>query len=99
MKKSDFDGLVKSLKQARKFASGKPVKGMKVHVPADIDVARIRARMGLTQAEFSDQIGVTLATLRNWEQGRRTPEGPARVLLAIVDKDPGIVKRMLASAA
>jgi putative transcriptional regulator len=99
MKKSDFEGLKKSLKQARRFASGKPVKGMKVRVPPEIDVGRIRARTGLTQAEFSDQIGVTLATLRNWEQARRTPEGPARVLLAIVDKDPGIVKRMLAGVA
>ena len=95
MKQSDFDGLVKSVKQARRFVAGKPVKGMKLHVPDTIDVARIRARMGLTQAEFSNQIGVTLATLRNWEQGRRTPKGPARVLLAIVNKDPGIVRRVL----
>jgi putative transcriptional regulator len=95
MKKSDFDGLLKSLKQARRFAAGKPVKGMRVHIPSNIDVARIRQRMGLTQSEFSSQIGVTLATVRNWEQGRRMPEGPARVLLAIVDKDPGVVRRTL----
>ncbi len=48
MKKSDFDGLVKSLKQARRFASGKPVKGMKVHLPAHFDGASIlKAHKGL----------------------------------------------------
>ncbi|HEV2817277.1 MAG TPA: hypothetical protein VGW40_08685 [Allosphingosinicella sp.] len=40
-----------------------------------------------------------VATLRNWEQGRRCPDGPARVLLALLDKDPTIVARTLSAAA
>ncbi len=62
---------------------------------ADPDVPAIRARTGLSQAEFARSIGVKKATLRNWEQQRRRPDGPARVLLALIDKDPGIVQRVL----
>jgi putative transcriptional regulator len=50
---------------------------------------------GLSQAEFARSIGVKKATLVNWEQGRRRPDGPARVLLALIAKDPGIVQRVL----
>lgn len=99
MKDNDFDGLVKSLGEARDFARGRKVKGFKVHVPADVDVATIRKATGLSQAAFSSEIGVSPATLRNWEQKRRAPEGPARVLLALLAKDPTIVRRTLKPAA
>lgn len=99
MKKADFEGLLKGLDEAKTFARGQKVKGMKVHVPRDVDVAGIRSATGLTQLEFSRQIGVSAATLRNWEQKRRSPEGPARVLLALLAKDPDIVRRVLKNAA
>jgi putative transcriptional regulator len=99
MKKSDFEGLMRGLSEARDFARGKKVAGIKVHVPADIDVAAIRARTGLSQNVFARHIGVSAATLRNWEQNRRRPDGPARVLLALIKKDPHIVRRMLSRAA
>jgi putative transcriptional regulator len=99
MKKSDFDGLMRGLKQARAFAKGKPVKGTRVHVPDRIDVAAIRKRAGVSQADFSRQIGVSLATLRNWEQRRRAPQGPARVLLALLASEPRIVEKVLSKAA
>lgn len=51
---------------------------------------RIRKRMGLTQLEFSRRIDVPLETIRNWEQGKREPTGPARALLKILDKNPEI---------
>lgn len=60
------------------------------------DVAAIRARTGLSQAAFAKSIGVAKGTLLNWEQRRRSPDGPARVLLALIDKDPNIVQRALA---
>ncbi len=60
------------------------------------DVSDIRARTGLSQAEFARSIGVKKGTLLNWEHRRRTPDGPARVLLALIDKDPRIVQRTLA---
>ena len=49
---------------------------------------RIRKRLGLTQAEFSFRIGVSVDTIRNWEQGRRYPKGAARSLLKVLDKAP-----------
>ena len=98
MKDADFEGLMKGLEEARNFAKGRKVRGLKVHVPENFDVAAIRKAAGLSQAEFSNQIGVSAATLRNWEQKRRTPEGPARVLLALLARDPNIVKRILEPA-
>ena len=59
------------------------------------DVRAIPARTGLSQAAFARSIGVAKGTLVNWEQRRRRPEGPARVLLALIDKDPTIVQRTL----
>lgn len=60
------------------------------------DVAAIRARTGLSQAAFARSIGVAKGTVLNWEQRRRSPDGPARVLLALIEKDPNIVQRALA---
>ena len=99
MKDEDFDGLLESIDQARAFARGERVEGLKVHAGRPIDIVAVRRRTGLTQEEFSRQIGVSTATLRNWEQGRRKPEGPARILLAMLARDPAIVARTLASAA
>lgn len=99
MKEDDFKGLMKGLSEARAYARGRKVKGLKVHVPPDVDVAAIRKATSLSQVAFSNQIGVSTATLRNWEQKRRAPEGPARVLLALLSKDPGVVKRILGPAA
>jgi putative transcriptional regulator len=59
------------------------------------DVRAIRSGTGMSQAEFARSIGVKKATLVNWEQARRKPEGPARVLLALIAKEPGIVGRVL----
>ncbi len=99
MKKSDFDGLLSSLNQAKEFALTGKKTDVRIHLPKEFDVAKIRAGSGLTQVDFCTQIGVSVATLRNWEQGRRSPEGPARVLLALLAKDPNIVQLLLKSAA
>jgi putative transcriptional regulator len=62
----------------------------------DADYARgIRARSGLTQAEFAARIGVPLETVRNWEQGKRSPRGPARALLKLIDKAPEVAFAVL----
>jgi putative transcriptional regulator len=50
----------------------------------------------MTQENFARVIGVSAGTVRNWEQGRRQPTGPARVLLAMVDRNPGVVSATLA---
>ena len=58
---------------------------------APVDVGAVRERLGLTQQAFAEAFGVSLGTVRNWEQGRSVPEGPARVLLAVIDKAPHVV--------
>jgi putative transcriptional regulator len=87
--------IMQGLEEALAHAQGKDVPGLVVHVPSGLDVSAVRHRTGLSQAAFSRRIGVSAATLRNWEQGRRTPEGPARVLLAMLDRNPRIVEETL----
>lgn len=55
------------------------------------DVAGIRKKAGLSQSAFADSIGVPAGTVRNWEQGRRQPSGPAKVLLALLARRPNLV--------
>jgi putative transcriptional regulator len=61
-------------------------------VDAMLDAAkfarRVRRRLGLTQVEFSDRLGISLDTIRNWEQGKRSPTGAAKALLKVLDKAP-----------
>ena len=62
----------------------------------DADYARrIRAQVRLTQAEFAARIGVPIETVRNWEQGKRHPRGPARALLRLLDEAPDVAFRVL----
>ncbi|MCK9913985.1 helix-turn-helix domain-containing protein [Microbacteriaceae bacterium K1510] len=53
-------------------------------------VRHVRARCGLTQAAFAEKIEVPLETVRNWEQGKRSPRGPARALLKLIDRAPDV---------
>lgn len=63
------------------------------------DVVALRRFVGLTQARFAEALGISVHTLRNWEQGRRRPEGPALALLRIAARHPGIIRENLRSAA
>ena len=60
-----------------------------------IDVRALRKRIGLSQASFSKQYNISLRTLQDWEQGRRKPQGPARVLLQLIDHNPQWVRDAL----
>ena len=64
------------------------LKTTRVTLPKAVDVPAIRARLGLSQEAFAFCMGVSVGTLRNWEQGRREPQGPARALLLIADRKP-----------
>ncbi|MBA3070167.1 MAG: helix-turn-helix domain-containing protein [Hyphomonas sp.] len=88
-----YKSIRKGLEESLAHAKGKKT-GARVHAVtvADPDVAAIRTRAGLSQAEFARSIGVAVGTLRGWEQGRRKPDGPARVLLALIEKRPRIVQ-------
>jgi putative transcriptional regulator len=89
------DRIVQGLREAAAHARGESVPSLKLHVPRKVDVHAIRRRTGLSQELFSRRIGVSPGTLRNWEQGRRTPDGPARVLLAMLARNPRIVEDTL----
>jgi putative transcriptional regulator len=92
--------LIASAKQARLIARGKADPATyRVHIPAKVDVAAIRKRTKLSQNAFAARFGITPATLKDWEQHRREPEGPARTLLLIIDKEPEAVSRALSALA
>jgi putative transcriptional regulator len=59
------------------------------------DVKAVRATLGASQSEFALMIGVSVATLQNWEQGRRTPDGPALALLRVAARNPKAVAQAL----
>jgi len=85
-------GLEDALAYAEGRRDGAVAQDVRVPEP---DVAAIRARSGLSQTAFARSIGVAVGTLRGWEQGRRRPEGPARVLLALIEKRPSLVQEAL----
>jgi putative transcriptional regulator len=79
-------------------AAGMLAAGMEPEA-ADAAYARgIRARSKLTQAEFAARIGVPIETVRNWEQGKRSPRGPARALLKVIEKAPQVAFAVLGTA-
>lgn len=94
MNKSQFSKLVDSIKQAGDIRRGKARPSRQFEFKAE-DVKAIRSKLGLSQSEFALMIGVSVATLQNWEQGRRRPEGPARALLRVAAFDPELVSRAL----
>ena len=71
--------------------TGEALEDVRVYSRPIVDVAALRQRLGLTQQDFADQFGIALGTLRNWEQGRRIPDGPAQLLLLIMEQRPDIV--------
>jgi putative transcriptional regulator len=96
MKQRDFDRLVASIKQAGSIRRGRLRPSRLTEFRPDDDRA-IRAKFAKFQAEFALMIGVSVATLQSWEQGRRQPEGPARALLGVAARSPKAVVEALAS--
>ena len=88
-----FAELVQSVKQMQAIRQGKDVPARRTTgrglAPASaIDVAALRAQFGLSQATFAALLGISVGTLQGWEQGRRRPEGAARVLLRVAAAHP-----------
>jgi putative transcriptional regulator len=69
-----------------------------VAIPSTVDVARIRRKLGLSQELFAMRFGFSVKNIRNWEQGVRQPEGPARAYLLVIDRKPEAVQEALAAA-
>lgn len=90
MKTTDFNELLKSIDEARAIRAGKR-KPSRVITFHPLEVKAIRKRLHVSQTQFAHLIGVSAATLRNWEQGRTYPEGAARALLKIAAHRPDAV--------
>jgi putative transcriptional regulator len=77
------------------------VKGIKTngrvtkYTLPEVNVVAIRTGLGYSQEQFAEHYGFSVGAIRNWEQGRRTPEGPARILLKIIEKNPKIIESVL----
>ncbi len=88
--------LVKSLDEAIAWARGEdvPVRVTTVHVPA-VDIRAVRRKLNLSQTQFAARFGFARASVRNWEQGRTRPDGPARILPAVIARHPEAVEDAL----
>lgn len=87
--------LIESLQEVLEDIQGrKKLKSRNVSIE-DIDVTSIRKKFDLSQSEFSKMFGFSLRTLQQWEQGRRRPQGAARVLLKVIDYAPEVVDKAL----
>jgi putative transcriptional regulator len=91
----DFNQLLASLGEVLALTDDGEGPGGMLQIPYALDVVAIRTKSGLSQAAFARRVGVPVGTIRNWEQGRRTPNGPARILLALLDRNPRIVEETL----
>ncbi len=96
MDKKLFADMVESMKQHNEIAAGTRKAARVTKVDAE-SVKVLRARAGLSQSQFAKLIQVELSTLRNWEQGRREPTGPAKALLTAIKNDPKAVLKALAA--
>ena len=94
MSEDVFEDIKAGMIEALEYAKGNTGESV-THVIEAIDVRAVRNKLGLSQKAFSDVFGVSLGTLRNWEQGRRLPRGPARILMHIIDKEPETVSRII----
>ena len=90
MRENEFDQLAESVRQAGRIRRGE-LKASRVTEYRPTDIKAIRMKLGKSQSEFALMIGVSVATLQNWEQGRRNPGGAARALLRVAEYDPKVV--------
>ncbi len=94
MKDSAYQELMSSVGEAGRIRRG-TLKPSRTTAFKPEDVKAVRTSLGASQSEFALMIGVSVATLQNWEQGRRTPDGPALALLRVVAKNPKAVTEAL----
>ena len=94
MKRELFDDLSKSIKEAGKIRRGraKPSRTFKYDA---VDIRKLRKSVKVSQSQFARMIGVSVDAVQNWEQGRRTPRGPAMALLRVFEENPKVVVNAL----
>ena len=89
-----FDSIARGLNEAISHAKGEKI-AVKIFKPEEVDVSKLRRRMGMTQEQFAARFGFSVATLRHWERGDRTPQGAALVLLNVIKRAPDAVTAAL----
>ena len=87
-----FEKIAAGLADAIAYAEGDTTKG---RIAAGPDVKMIRAKTKLSQAKFAAKLRISVATVRDWEQHRRSPDAPARTLLGMVDADPKVALELI----
>lgn len=85
-----FDSIKQGLLEAVAHAQGDK-ETVRVYQPKQIKVKVLRSRLAMTQEQFAARFGFSVATLRHWERGDRSPQGAALVLLNVIDKNPAAV--------
>jgi putative transcriptional regulator len=91
MRKELFDELLESVKQAAAIERGEMKPSRVFVMDQKNEVRKARASLGLSQNKFAALLGISSATLKNWEQGRRHPTGAAKVLIRIAKQHPRII--------
>lgn len=89
-----FDSIKQGLTEAIAHAKGEN-RDIKVYRPHTVDVKALRQRVHMTQEEFAARFGFSVATVRHWERGDRRPQGPALVLLNVIEKNHAAVLNAL----
>lgn len=91
MKTHDLSGAIEEVIKLRQEAPHSSQQ------QSDLDVKEVREQLGMTQEQFSESFGVSMGTLQQWEQGRRKPNGPALLLLKLIQAKPELVADVIAS--
>jgi putative transcriptional regulator len=89
-----FDSIARGLNEAISHAKGAKV-AVKIYTPKEVDVSALRRDMGMTQEQFAARFGFSVATLRHWERGDRSPQGASLVLLNVIKRAPDAVQAAL----
>ena len=96
MRKELFDQWLASVKRGVATGRGNAKSSRVLTLNQKNEVARVRARLGLSQSRFAALLGISAGTLKHWEEGRRQPKGAARVLLKVAARHPKIVLKAAA---
>jgi putative transcriptional regulator len=96
-KRNIGDELLQGMEDAVDYMHGKKKQAIthKVEIPDDIDVRLIRKKLSLSRQEFADRYGFSVRTLQHWEQGNRHPDGSAKILLLLLQREPKIIENIL----
>ncbi len=90
--------LIKAAKEGRAIVRGEAdPRTYKVHVPARVNVKAMRTCLGMTQSEFAMRYNLSVARVRDWEQGRSQPDGAVRAYLRVIEREPQAVERALSA--